>query len=135
VTSRAVVTESEILEIASLAVERRRKRLTSKCWDAVKRYGEDYVKRWIPQCWSLIKADEEGRDDGLKDNVFLKNDFIVAARSWMRKRKRYVKVETLFRKLRKLAEYREGVEYVDRRKGIYRLLRQGDSLSDDAGVL
>ncbi len=137
-TQRAAVTEAEILTIAGNAARRRVRRLADRCLKAAEEWGEAYVREWVPQCRGIIEKAVRGEEitpsDGMA-GVFTKADFIVEARKYLRRHGRRVKVETLFRKLRKLAEYREGIEYVDKRKGIYRLLKQGDEIEDDAGVL
>ncbi len=116
-TKAYVLTDFDILEICKRAVERRRAKQLQKCYDAIDKYGEDYVKKYISRCWEWIQ-------DPYTLNVFTKADFIVCARSYLRENRLVVKVETLLRRLRKLAEVQRGIRYVDKRKGLYELIEE-----------
>ena len=126
--AKVVLTDFDLLNIVRYAVDRRRSKQLEQCYRAIQDWGEDYVRKWLPKCWRWVNHPEEY-------NLFLKADFIVMARKYLRQKRKFVKVETLLRRLRKLAEAGEIIAYVSKQKGIYKLLTQGDEIEDDAGVL
>ena len=101
----ALTTEEVVLEVAKKAVEIHREKVARYCqslgWDA-KRF--DYCR------------------DPTTINYFNKREFVKAYYALRRELGISVKWETLLRKLRKLAEVGDRIEYVDKRKGIYKLL-------------
>ncbi len=103
-----VITDLDILRIAVKANQRFRARL-----ELIRREAADLSEFNYVQVLKVI----EGRR-----NWFTKADFIATAREYLREREMKVKIETLLRKLRKMAEAGEGIKYVDRRKGIYELV-------------
>ena len=114
---RGKLTDLDILEIARRAVERRRKKKIRKCEELVNRWGLRYVRQYVRSCAEIL-------EDPYSFKVFLKSDFIVCARSYLRKNRLVVKVETLLRRLRKLAEVQKGIRYVNKRKGLYELIEE-----------
>ncbi len=113
------VSDFTILEIARIAVWRFRKRASEKCGRAIDMYGYEFVSKYIPHCIEVLE-----RPENIKR--FTKADFIVAFKIWKKQNNgKPIKVETLLRKLRKLARQGEVIRYV--KDGVYELNgKEGD---------
>jgi len=105
VRARAV-TDLDIVRIARRAVELRRA--------AVERYCAE-LGEWSRKRFDYCREPERVR-------YFSKREFARAAREYMRETGLRAKWETLFRKLRRLAELGDTIAYVNKRKGIYKLV-------------
>ena len=83
---------------------------------------QDMIRRYCQELpeWSRRRYDY--CRDPSSVTIFNKKDFVRAYYALRRENGIRVKWETLFRALRKLAEFGDGVIYVDRRKGIYKLI-------------
>ena len=101
-----VLSDLDVLRIAELAVERRRARLEWHC------------SRLSPENRALALRCRE-LEEGTLPPVFKKRDFITAYHRYAKRTGLYVKIETLLRKLRRLAKEGRYIAYYNGRKGVY----------------